>query len=51
LLESVGFRVVYEFDNKKSILYVIPIQNIVGKLIYQVYTWFILGIYYGHIVT
>ncbi len=31
-LESVGSRVVYELDCKKPILYVIPIQSILGKL-------------------
>ncbi len=31
-LESVGSRVVYELDYKKPILYVVPIQNILGKL-------------------
>ncbi len=31
-LESVGFRVVYELDYKKPILYVVPIQSILGKL-------------------
>ena len=31
-LVSVGSRVVYELDYKKPILYVIPIQNILGKL-------------------
>ena len=31
-LESIGSRVVYELDNKKPILYVIPIQSILGKL-------------------
>ena len=31
-LASVGSRVVYELDNKKPILYVVPIQNILGKL-------------------
>ncbi len=31
-LESVGFRVVYELDYKKPILYFIPIQSILGKL-------------------
>jgi hypothetical protein len=31
-LESVGSRVVYELDYKKPILYVIPIQSILGKL-------------------
>eukprot|EP00291_Cryptomonas_curvata_P013246 CAMPEP_0172178674 /NCGR_PEP_ID=MMETSP1050-20130122/16175_1 /TAXON_ID=233186 /ORGANISM="Cryptomonas curvata, Strain CCAP979/52" /LENGTH=137 /DNA_ID=CAMNT_0012851435 /DNA_START=17 /DNA_END=431 /DNA_ORIENTATION=+ len=32
MLESVGSRVVYELDYKKPILYVIPIQSILGKL-------------------
>ena len=31
-LKSVGSRVVYELDYKKPILYVIPIQSILGKL-------------------
>ena len=31
-LESVGSRVVYELDYKKPVLYVIPIQSILGKL-------------------
>ena len=31
-LESVGSRVVYELDYKKSNLYVVPIQSILGKL-------------------
>jgi hypothetical protein len=31
-LESVGSRVVYELDYKKSILYVVPIHSILGKL-------------------
>jgi hypothetical protein len=31
-LESVGSLVVYELDYKKPILYVIPIQSILGKL-------------------
>ena len=31
-LESVGSRVVYELDYKKPILYVVPIQSILGKL-------------------
>ena len=31
-LASVGSRVVYELDYKKPILYVIPIQSILGKL-------------------
>ncbi len=30
-LESVGSRVVFELDYKKPILYVIPIQSILGK--------------------
>ena len=30
-LESVGSRVVYELDYKKPILYVIPIQSILGN--------------------
>ena len=32
-LESVGSRVVYELYHKKAILYVVPIQNILGKLL------------------
>ena len=32
-LESLGSRVVYELDYKKRILYVIPIQSILGKLL------------------
>ena len=31
-LDSVGSRVVYELDYKKPILYVIPIESILGKL-------------------
>jgi hypothetical protein len=31
-LESVGSRVVYELDYKNPILYVVPIQSILGKL-------------------
>ena len=31
-LKSVGSRVVYELDYKKPILYVIPVQSILGKL-------------------
>ncbi len=31
-LESIGSRVVHELDYKKPILYVIPIQSIIGKL-------------------
>ena len=31
-LESVGSRVIYEVDYKKPILYVVPIQSIMGKL-------------------
>ena len=31
-LASVGSRVVYELDYRKPILYVVPIQNILGKL-------------------
>ncbi len=31
-LESIGSRVVYELEYKKPILYVIPIQSILGKL-------------------
>ncbi len=32
-LESVGSRVLYELDYKKPILYVIPIESILGKLL------------------
>ncbi len=31
-LESIGSQMVYELDYKKPILYVIPIQSILGKL-------------------
>ena len=31
-MESVGSRVAYELDYTKPILYVVPIQNILGKL-------------------
>ena len=31
-LESIGSRVVYELDYRKPVLYVIPIQSILGKL-------------------
>ena len=31
-LASVGSRVVYKLDYKKPILFVVPIQNILGKL-------------------
>ncbi len=31
-LESVGFRVLYELDYKKPILYVVPVESILGKL-------------------
>jgi hypothetical protein len=31
-LESVGFRVVYDLNYKKPILYVVPIQSILGNL-------------------
>ena len=31
-LESVGSRVVYELDYKKPVLYIIPIQSVLGKL-------------------
>ena len=31
-LESVGSRVVYELDYKKPVLYIMPIQSILGKL-------------------
>jgi hypothetical protein len=32
LLNSVGSRILYELDHRKPVLYVIPIQNIIGKL-------------------
>jgi hypothetical protein len=31
-MESVGSRIVYELNYKKPVLYVIPIQSILGKL-------------------
>ena len=31
-LESVGSRILFELDHKKPILYVLPIENILGKL-------------------
>ena len=31
-LESVGSRVLYELDPKKPVLYVIPVESILGKL-------------------
>ena len=31
-MESVGSRVIYELDYKKPILYVIPVESILGKL-------------------
>ena len=31
-MESVGSRVLYELDYRKPVLYVIPIQSILGKL-------------------
>ena len=31
-LESIGSQIVYELDHRKPVLYVIPIENIVGKL-------------------
>jgi hypothetical protein len=31
-LNSVGSRILYEFDHRKPVLYVIPTQNIIGKL-------------------
>ncbi len=31
-LSSVGSRILYELDHRKPIIYVIPIQNIIGKL-------------------
>jgi hypothetical protein len=30
-LKSVGSQIVYELDHRKPVLYVIPIQNILGK--------------------
>ena len=35
-LESIGSRVVYELDYRKPVLYVIPIQSILGKLVVPV---------------
>ncbi len=32
LAESFGYRVLYELDYKKLIIYVIPIKSILGKL-------------------
>jgi hypothetical protein len=32
-LESVGSRVLYELDYRRPVLYVIPIQSILGKLL------------------
>ncbi len=29
---SIGSRIVYEFDHRKPILYVIPVESILGKL-------------------
>ena len=31
-VSSVGSRIVYELDYRKPILYVLPVQNIIGKL-------------------
>jgi hypothetical protein len=31
-LESIGSQIVYELDHRKPVLYVIPIENILGKL-------------------
>ena len=31
-LESVGSQMLYELDPRKPILYVLPIENILGKL-------------------
>jgi hypothetical protein len=31
-LDSIGSRIVYELDHRKPILYVIPVENILGKL-------------------
>ncbi len=31
-LKSIGSRVVYELDHRKPVLYVIPIEHILGKL-------------------
>ena len=31
-LESIGPKIVYELDHRKPVLYVIPIENILGKL-------------------
>ena len=31
-LKSIGSQIVYELDHRKPVLYVIPIQNILGKL-------------------
>ncbi len=32
MVRAVGSRIVYELDHRKPVLYVIPIQNILGKL-------------------
>jgi hypothetical protein len=32
LLDSIGSRIVYELDHRKPILYVIPVESILGKL-------------------
>ena len=31
-LKSIGSQIVYELDHRKPVLYVIPIENILGKL-------------------
>ena len=31
-MDSIGSRIVYELDHKKPILYVIPVESILGKL-------------------
>ena len=31
-LKSIGSQIVYELDHKKPVLYVIPVENILGKL-------------------
>ncbi len=30
-MESIGSRIIYELEHRKHVLYVIPIQNILGK--------------------
>ena len=32
-MESIGSQILYELDHRKPVLYVIPIDNIVGKLL------------------